>query len=61
MIDMEVASFYYFSPRFDPTGKLEYLAVKGASNALGKGDEMNRFAGEVMDHCARQAVALIGA
>ena len=61
MIDMEVASFYYFCPRFDLTGKLEYLAVKGASNALGKGDEMNHFAGSVMDDCVRQAVALLGA
>ena len=59
LIDMEVAGFYYFCPRFDPTGKLEFLAVKGSSNALGKGEEMNQFAVPVMDDCARQAMELL--
>jgi hypothetical protein len=60
LIDMEVAGFYYFCPRFDSTGKLEFVAVKGSSNALGKGEEMNRFAVMVMDDCARQAMELLG-
>lgn len=60
LIDMEVAPFYYFCPFFDPTGKLEYLAVKGASNGLGKGEEMNAYALPVMRDCAEKALALLG-
>jgi hypothetical protein len=59
LIDMEVAAFYYFAPRFDPTGKLRYLAIKGSSNGLGKGEEMNHYAGSVMDSCARQALEFL--
>jgi hypothetical protein len=60
LIDMEVAPFYYFAPRFDPTGKLEYIAVKGSSNALGKGEEMNDFASSVLSDCAQKALELLG-
>lgn len=59
MIDMEVAGFYYFSPFFDKTGELEYVAVKGSSNALGKGEEMNHYAPAVMDDCARRALEML--
>ena len=59
MIDMEVAGFYYFCPFFDKSGELEYVAVKGSSNGLGKGDEMNHFATGVMDDCARQAMEML--
>lgn len=60
LIDMEVAPFYYFAPRFDTGGALEYLAIKGSSNALGKGEEMNGYSASVMDDCARQALELLG-
>jgi hypothetical protein len=59
MIDMEVAGFYYFCPFFDRTGELEFVAVKGSSNGLGLGGEMNAYAGEVMDDCARQAMEML--
>lgn len=59
MIDMEVAGFYYLCPFFDKTGEMEYIAVKGNSNALGKGDEMNDYASRVMDDCARQAMEML--
>jgi purine-nucleoside phosphorylase len=59
MIDMEVAGFYYLAPHFDKTGSLEFAAVKGSSNGLGKGEEMNSYAAEVMDNCARQALEML--
>jgi hypothetical protein len=61
LIDMEVAGFYYLAPHFAPEGRLDYLAIKGSSNALGKGEEMNGFAQSVMDDCVEQAFALLGA
>ncbi|MFA5258110.1 MAG: hypothetical protein WC360_08165 [Opitutales bacterium] len=60
LIDMEVAPFYYFAPRFAPANSLEYIAIKGSSNALGKGEEMNYFSGTVMEHCADQAMNMLG-
>jgi len=60
LIDMEVAPFYYFAPRFAPEGTLDYLAIKGSSNSLGKGEEMNFYASSVMDDCAAQALRLMG-
>jgi len=59
LIDMEVVSFYYFCPHFDPSRELRYLAIKGSSNALGKGEEMNTYAADVMRSCARQAMDLL--
>lgn len=59
MIDMEVAGFYYLAPYFDKTGHLEFAAVKGSSNGLGKGEEMNSYAAEVMDNCARQSLEML--
>lgn len=59
MIDMEVAGFYYLAPYFDRTGKLEFAAVKGSSNGLGKGEEMNSYAAEVMDNCVNQALEML--
>lgn len=60
LIDMEVAAFYYFAPCFDTSEQLEYIAIKGSSNALGKGGEMNYFAPAVMRSCALQAITLLG-
>jgi nucleoside phosphorylase len=59
MIDMEVVGFYYFCPFFDKTGELEYIAIKGSSNALGKGEEMNQYAAAVMDDCGRRALEML--
>ncbi len=60
LIDMEVAQFYYFAPRFDRTGSLSYLAIKGSSNLIGLGEQMNHYAAGVMDDCAAQAFSLMG-
>jgi hypothetical protein len=59
LIDMEVAQFYYFCPRFDTTGRLEYVAIKGSSNPLGKGGEMNKYAAPVIENCMRQSLRML--
>ena len=59
LVDMEVAPFYYFCPRFDPTGTIEYVAVKGSSNALGKGAEMNMHARTVLGNCVHRALLML--
>ena len=59
LIDMEVAQFYYLCRHLDTTGKLEFIAVKGSSNPLGKGEEMNKYATPVLEDCLRKALRML--
>jgi uridine phosphorylase len=55
MVDMEIAQFYYFCAQFG-AGTLEYVAVKGVANAVGREGEQRLNTGKAI--AASLAVAL---
>lgn len=58
LIDMEVAQFYWLAPLFNPA--VEYLAIKGPSNAIGAADEQVAKSPAVTEQCAAAAFKLLG-
>lgn len=58
LIDMEVAQFYWLAPLFNPS--VEYLAIKGPSNAIGAADEQVAKSPAVTEQCAAAAFKLLG-
>jgi hypothetical protein len=56
---MEVAQFYYLCRLYGGGEKgLQYAAIKGPSNAIGKGEDQLRWTKRVLRGCLKLAVAL---
>ena len=59
LVDMEVAQFYFFCKNYGD-GALEYLAVKAAANAVGRGDEQPGSTGAALRNCLATVFHLLG-
>jgi hypothetical protein len=59
LVDMETAQFYHFCERFDRTGRLQYVAIKGAANDIGS--QMSQLAESepLLGKCFRRAWEII--
>jgi purine-nucleoside phosphorylase len=59
LVDMEVAQFYFFCGAYgDPA--LQYLAVKAAANAVGRGEQQMIHTGAALRNCLGTALRLLG-
>ncbi len=61
LVEMEVAQFYYFCQKFDQTRKLEFLALKGAANTVGKFEEQVAHSALIIKNSLEAALLLLQA
>jgi hypothetical protein len=61
LVDMETAQFYHFCDRFDRTGRLQFLAIKGASNEINAQISQLAESEPLLGRCFRHAWELLSA
>jgi hypothetical protein len=60
LVDMETAQFYHFCDRFDRTGRLQYLAIKGAANPIDWQMAQLGESAPLLSKCFRRAWEMVG-
>jgi hypothetical protein len=55
---METAPFYHLCERFDATGRLRFLSIKGAANDVTRPDEQLDHSQATLLNCLRAARAV---
>lgn len=58
LVEMETAPFYRLCERFDPTGRLRFLSIKGAANDMARPHEQLDRSQATLVNCLRAARAL---